>query len=52
MYFGHRFNEYIGPRKIGNGSQDMFHRFGPFQYGSQKVYTAVFDNLPDELKPK
>lgn len=52
MYFDNRFNEYLGPRKIGNGSQDLFHRFGPFQHGSQKVYTAIFDNLPDDLGPK
>ena len=52
MYFGHRFNEYVGPRKIGSGSQDIFHRFGPFQHGSQKLYTVLFDNLPDELEPK
>jgi hypothetical protein len=51
MYFGNRFNEYLGPRKIGNSGKEMFHRFGPFRQGSQKVYTAVFDNLPDELAP-
>lgn len=52
MYFDNRFNEYAGPRKIGNGSQDVFHRFGPFQHGSQKVYTVLFENLPGTPGPK
>jgi hypothetical protein len=47
MWFDNRFNEYLGPRKIGNGSQEVFRRFGPFQHGSQKVYTTVFENLKD-----
>jgi hypothetical protein len=52
MYFDNRFNEYMGPRKIGNGSQDVYHRFGPFRHGSQKVYTVLFENLPETPGPK
>lgn len=52
MYFDNRFNEYLGPRKIGTGSQDVYHRFGPFQHGSQRVYTVLFENLSDTPGPK
>ena len=52
MYFGNRFNEYAGPRRIGNSNQNMFRRFGPFQRRAQKIYTAIFDNLPDDFAPK
>jgi hypothetical protein len=52
MYFDNRFNEYMGPRQIGNGSQDVYHRFGPFRHGSQKVYTVLFENLPETPGPK
>ena len=47
MFFNNRYNEYLGPRKIGNGSQEVVKRFGPFQYGSQKVYTVLYENLPE-----
>jgi len=44
MYFNNRYNDYAGPRQLGNEQVGIFERHGPFQFRNGVVYTIINEN--------